>query len=165
MVEQSNGRADFATLHAIINDAAVAYRGVIPSDRWREPYMSEGELREQIGAGVRFYVYREAGETLGVMGIQPVRDVTLIRHAYVRTTARRKGIGASLLRHLTAMTTGPILIGTWRAATWAVDFYEKNGFRLVSEAEKDRLLRTYWQIPERQVATSVVLTNGLHSSP
>jgi N-acetylglutamate synthase-like GNAT family acetyltransferase len=148
---------DFETIHAIINDAAQAYRGVIPADRWKEPYMPREELRHEIGQGVRFFGYEEDGELAGVMGIQDVLDVTLIRHAYVRTHLRRKGIGAQLLRLLLEKTDRPVLIGTWADATWAVDFYEKSGFRCVSVEEKTRLLKKYWSIPERQVETSVVL--------
>jgi GNAT superfamily N-acetyltransferase len=148
---------DFAAIHEIVNDAAEAYRGVIPADRWHEPYMGEEELRHEIGAGVRFWGWEEAGELLGVMGIQDVEDVTLVRHAYVRTAARRCGIGGRLIDHLLRLTDRPVLVGTWRAAEWAVRFYEKHGFRLVGEEEKNRLLRRYWTRPERQVATSVVL--------
>ena len=149
--------ADFLTILEIVNDAASAYRGIIPADRWREPYMPETELAEQIEAGVEFWGYEENGELAGVMGIQPVRDVTLIRHAYVRTAVRSRGIGSALLRHLRTLTARPILIGTWAAATWAIRFYEKHGFELASGEEKNRLLRKYWAIPERQIETSVVL--------
>lgn len=151
------GTDDFETIYEIVNDAAVAYKSVIPADRWHEPYMPREELRHEIDAGVRFWGYEEDGELTGVMGIQDVQDVTLIRHAYVRTTQRRKGIGGKLLSHLLTLTERPILIGTWAAATWAIHFYEKHGFRLVSEEEKNRLLKKYWSIPERQVETSVVL--------
>jgi N-acetylglutamate synthase-like GNAT family acetyltransferase len=157
--------ADFEAIYEIVNDAAVAYKGVIPADRWHEPYMPREELRYEIDAGVRFWGYEENGELIGVMGIQDVQDVTLIRHAYVRTTQRRKGIGGKLLSHLLTLTERPILIGTWAAASWAIRFYEKHGFRLVSEEEKNRLLKEYWSIPERQVETSVVLveaTNAKH---
>jgi N-acetylglutamate synthase-like GNAT family acetyltransferase len=157
--------ADFEAIYEIVNDAAVAYKGVIPADRWHEPYMPREELRYEIDAGVRFWGYEENGELIGVMGIQDVQDVTLIRHAYVRTTQRRKGIGGKLLSHLLTLTERPILIGTWAAATWAIRFYEEHGFRLVSEEEKNRLLKEYWSIPERQVETSVVLveaTNAKH---
>ena len=149
--------SDFSAIHEIVNDAAQAYRGVIPEDRWHEPYMSEDELRRETEAGDTFWGWEEGGELLGVMGIQDVRDVTLIRHAYVRTRARRRGIGSRLLAHLLSLTGRPVLVGTWRAADWAVRFYEKHGFRLVTEEEKNRLLRRYWSIPERQVETSVVL--------
>jgi N-acetylglutamate synthase-like GNAT family acetyltransferase len=152
--------SDFEAIYEIVNDAAQAYKGVIPADRWHEPYMSREELQHEIDAGVRFWGYEEDGTLVGVMGIQDVQDVTLIRHAYVRTTQRRKGIGGKLLSHLLTLTGRPILIGTWAAATWAIQFYEKHGFRLVSEEEKNRLLKTYWSIPERQVRTSVVLVEG-----
>lgn len=154
---------DFETIYEIVNDAAQAYKGVIPADRWHEPYMGREELQHEIDAGVRFWGYEEnASDTagvalIGVMGIQDVQDVTLIRHAYVRTTQRRKGVGGRLLSHLLTLTERPILIGTWAAATWAIRFYEKHGFRLVGEKEKNRLLKKYWSIPERQVETSVVL--------
>jgi GNAT superfamily N-acetyltransferase len=148
---------DFESIHEIINDAAVAYKGVIPPDRWHEPYMGREELQHEIDAGVRFWGYEEHGELIGVMGIQDVKDVTLIRHAYVRTARRGQGIGGKLLSHLRTLTDRPILIGTWAAATWAIRFYEKHGFRLVGQEEKNQLLAKYWSIPERQVETSVVL--------
>ena len=148
---------DFEEIHEIINDAAQAYKGVIPPDCWKEPYMSREELQREIESGIDFWGYEEGGRLIGVMGIQHVRDVTLIRHSYVRTAKRRQGIGGKLLSHLRRQTTRPILIGTWADATWAIHFYEKNGFRLVPPGEKDRLLRKYWSIPERQIETSVVL--------
>jgi GNAT superfamily N-acetyltransferase len=151
--------SDLPALFEIINDAAQAYRGVIPADRWHEPYMPMAELESEIAKGVRFYGYTLEGRLIGVMGIQDVKDVTLIRHAYVRTQSRRHGIGQALLEHLNGLTPRPVLIGTWKAATWAIRFYEKNGFRLVSEEEKNRLLRTYWTIPARQVQESVVLVS------
>ena len=143
----------------IINDAARAYRGVIPPDRWHEPYMPLAELKEQVAAGVAFSGMEIDGQLAGVMGIQPVQDVTLIRHAYVRTAYRNQGIGGDLLKHLRSLTARPVLIGTWAAAVWAIAFYEKHGFRRVTPAEKDRLLRKYWSIPDRQVETSVVLAD------
>jgi GNAT superfamily N-acetyltransferase len=150
---------EFETMYNIINDAAEAYRGIIPTDRWQEPYMSREELRHEIAAGVIFWGYGEGGELLGMMGIQDVQDVTLMRHAYVRTVKRNQGIGGRLLSVLREKTTLPVLVGTWAAAVWAVRFYEKHGFRLVSPEEKDRLLKKYWSIPERQVETSVVLAD------
>lgn len=156
---------DDATILAIVNDAAEAYRGIIPADRWHEPYMPAEELREEQADGVVFWGWEdESGELLGVMGIQDRGEVTLIRHAYVRTTCRRGGIGTALLRHLETLTDRPILIGTWAAATWAIRFYERNGYRVVGPEEKSRLLRRYWRIPERQVETSVVLAKGLAQS-
>lgn len=152
--------ADFEAIYSIINDAAEAYRGVIPEDRWHEPYMPRAELRREIESGVRFWGYEENGELLGVMGIQDVQDVTLVRHAYVRTAHRSKGIGGKLLCELRRLTTRSILIGTWAAATWAIRFYERHSFRLVSKEEKDRLLKKFWSIPERQVQTSVVLAEA-----
>jgi N-acetylglutamate synthase-like GNAT family acetyltransferase len=148
---------DFGAIYEIVNDAARAYRGVIPADCWTEPYMPREELREEIGAGVAFWGYEEDGELAGVMGIQHVRDVTLIRHAYVRSASQRRGIGVALLESLRAKADRPVLIGTWADASWAISFYEKHGFRLVSPEEKDRLLRTYWTVSERQIETSVVL--------
>ncbi|HVO65463.1 MAG TPA: GNAT family N-acetyltransferase, partial [Syntrophales bacterium] len=151
--------SEFETMYVIINDAAEAYRGIIPTDRWQEPYMSKDELRHEMDDGVVFWGYEEDGELLGVMGIQDVQDVTLMRHAYVRTTRRNQGIGGKLLSVLRKKTTRPVLIGTWAAAVWAVRFYEKHGFHLVSTEEKNRLLKKYWSIPERQVETSVVLAD------
>jgi len=151
--------ADFNAIFEIINDAAQAYKGVIPQDRWHEPYMSLAELRTQIEDGIVFWGLELDGKLLGVMGIQDKGDVTLIRHAYVLSGAQKRGIGKKLLRHLQSMTERPILIGTWAAASWAVSFYQKNGYKLVSEEKKNLLLRRYWSIPERQVDTSVVLAN------
>lgn len=148
---------EFDSALAIINEAAEAYRGVIPEDRWHDPYMSAEYLRGEIDAGVRFSGYEADGVLLGVMGIQDVDDVTLIRHAYVRTGTQRSGVGGRLLRSLLAKTSAPVLIGTWADADWAIAFYEKHGFEVESPAEKTRLLRRYWDIPERQVETSVVL--------
>lgn len=150
---------DFKEIYEIINDGANAYRGVIPADRWHEPYMTEEELRTQMEEGVRFWGYIEGGELSGVMGIQFKGDVTLIRHAYVRTTKRNTGIGSKLLEHLCAITPTPVLIGTWSDADWAIGFYQKHGFRLLSTEEKNNLLRKYWSIPARQVDTSVVLAS------
>jgi N-acetylglutamate synthase-like GNAT family acetyltransferase len=150
---------DFAAILAIVNDAAQKYRGVIPADRWHEPYMPVGELKQEIAAGIVFWVAEEDGRVQGVMGIQDKGDVTLIRHAYVATSQQGKGIGTKLLRHLQGLSEKPFLIGTWADASWAVDFYVRNGFTVVSKEEKDRLLRTYWSIPARQVDTSVVLAD------
>lgn len=150
---------DFEAILAIINDAASAYRNVIPPDRWHEPYMPREELAAQIADGVEFSCYVDGDEIVGVMGIQDKGDVRLIRHAYVRTARRNGGIGAQLLRALIAGGSKPILIGTWKAAAWAIAFYEKHGFRRVDDAEKNRLLTTYWTIPARQVETSVVLAD------
>jgi N-acetylglutamate synthase-like GNAT family acetyltransferase len=155
--------ADFEAIWEIINDGAQAYKGIIPADRWHEPYMTKDELQHEIDDDVTFWGYEEEGTLTGVMGIQQVQDVTLIRHAYVRTESQRNGIGGQLLVALKAQTTRPTLVGTWRDATWAIRFYEKHGFRLVSPAQKDRLLRTYWSIPERQVETSVVLVDQMWS--
>jgi N-acetylglutamate synthase-like GNAT family acetyltransferase len=150
---------DFESMLEIINDAAHAYKGVIPADRWHEPYMSREYLRHEIDTGVEFWGYEEKRRLIGVMGIQDVQDVTLIRHAYVRTSQRNKGVGGKLITHLKAMITRPSLVGTWAAATWAVRFYERHGFEMVTWEEKERLLRKYWSIPERQTETSVVLAD------
>ena len=152
---------DFELIWAIINDGARAYKGVIPEDRWTEPYMSMRQLHHEVDDGVVFWGYEEGGTLEGVMGIQPVQDVTLIRHAYVCAGSQKRGIGGHLLSHLRKLTEGPLLIGTWTDAVWAIRFYERNGFQVVSHEQKDRLLRRYWTIPERQVETSVVLADAL----
>jgi N-acetylglutamate synthase-like GNAT family acetyltransferase len=153
---------DFEAIYEIINDAAQAYKGVISTDRWHDPYMPQNQLQQEIDAGVNFWGVEENGRLTGVMGIQDKGDVTLIRHAYVRTALRNRGVGSQLLRHLEMLSNKPILIGTWAAATWAVAFYEKNGYRLVSTEEKNNLLKKYWNIPDRQVETSVVLANVMN---
>jgi GNAT superfamily N-acetyltransferase len=144
---------------AIINQAAQAYRGIIPVDRWHEPYMALDELRREVAAGVVFWGHELDGVLVGVMGIQPVREVILIRHAYVLPAFQGQGIGGALLAVLREGVDRPVLIGTWAAAAWAIAFYQKHGFRLVSPQEKERLLRLYWSIPERQIETSVVLAD------
>lgn len=153
------GNNDFERIYTIINNAAAAYRGVIPLDGWKEPYMSREELRQEIDEGVTFWGYEEAGELVGVSGIQHPQNVSLIRHAYVRTLSQRRGIGGRLLSFLREQTARPLLIGTWADAAWAVRFYENHGFRLVPQEEKNRLLRKYWSIPERQIESSVVLAD------
>lgn len=150
---------DFEAILTVINDAAQAYRGVIPSDRWHEPYMSADELAEEIASGVIFWLVENDGRLLGVMGIQDKEDVALVRHAYTVTTVQRTGVGTKLLRHVETLAGKPILIGTWADASWAIEFYRRNGFTLVSDEDKNRLLRTYWSIPARQVETSVVLAD------
>jgi N-acetylglutamate synthase-like GNAT family acetyltransferase len=159
MIRRCDDR-DFELIWTVINDGAQAYKGTIPTDRWKEPYMSRKELEKEIEEGVVFWGYEEAGELLGVMGIQPVQGVTLIRHAYVRTSRQKRGIGGLLLSHLRELASGPTLIGTWATAVWAVRFYERHGFRMVAPEEKDRLLKRYWTIPERQKETSVVLADA-----
>ena len=149
--------ADFPAILAIVNDAAQKYKGVIPADRWHEPYMPAAELQSEIAAGVAFWLAERDGRVRGVMGIQDKGDVTLVRHAYVASGEQRSGVGTSLLRHLEGLSDKPVLIGTWAAATWAIDFYVRNGFAMVSHAEKEQLLRKYWSIPARQIETSVVL--------
>ena len=150
--------ADFQAILAVVNDAAIAYRGKIPADRWKEPYMPAHELKEEIQSGVQFFGYTENGSLVAVMGIQPVGDVTLIRHAYTLTNHQRIGIGEKLLNHLLPKAqTDRILVGTWETARWAIKFYQKHGFVLLSRQQTNRLLKKYWSIPERQVETSVVL--------
>lgn len=152
-------KSDAPALYEIINDAAQAYKGVIPPDRWHEPYMPRDALEREIADGVEFWGEESNGELLGVMGIQHRGEVDLIRHAYVRTRVRGQGVGTRLLAHLVGSTQKPLLIGTWADADWAVSFYERNGFRLLSREETGRVLRRFWNIPERQVETSVVLAS------
>jgi N-acetylglutamate synthase-like GNAT family acetyltransferase len=150
---------DFEQIWSIINDGAQAYKGVIPADCWTEPYMSKDKLRTEMEDGVTFWGCEENGALTGVMGIQKVQDVTLIRHAYVRTGGQKRGIGGRLLSHLRELASGPVLIGTWADAVWAIRFYEKHGFHLVTPEQKEQLLRRYWKISERQTETSVVLAD------
>jgi len=150
---------EHATILAIVNSAAVAYRGVIPPDRWHEPYMSLAELRGDIAAGVAFWGLEVDDAMVGVMALQPVRDVDLIRHAYVLPEHQRHGVGAALIEHLRRLTTRPMLVGTWSAASWAINFYRRHGFAVVSPERRTELLKTYWTIPDRQIETSVVLAN------
>jgi GNAT superfamily N-acetyltransferase len=150
--------ADFQTIFSVVNDAAEAYRGKIPADRWKEPYMPKDELREEIESGVQFYGWEEGGVVVAVMGIQHLGDVTLIRHAYTLTSQQRRGIGEKLLKYLLGLArTGRVLVGTWESAPWAIKFYQKHGFVILSREETNKLLRRYWSISERQVETSVVL--------
>ena len=144
----------------IVNSAAEAYRGVIAADRWHEPYMGSGELEAEIAAGVRFWGYAAEDRLLGVMGVQAVDDVELIRHAYVRPESQRQGVGAKLLEHLRRECTRPMLVGTWAAAGWAIDFYRRHGFELVAAEQGAALLERYWTIPERQIELSVVLRSA-----
>src|SRR6267378_1174295 len=144
---------DLDAILAIVNQAAQAYPGVIPADCWHEPYMTRSSLASEIAAGVNFWGWNEEGALLGIMGLQSVRDVTLIRYAYVLPSHQGQGIGGALLTSLTKQATGSLLVGTWAAAQWAIRFYERNGFRLVSAEEKDRLLSAYWSIPLRQKET------------
>ncbi len=158
MIRQCDA-SEVELIYSIINDAAEAYRGVIPGDRWEEPYMAKDELQHEIDQGVVFWGYEQDGELVGVMGIQHLQDVTLIRHAYVRTAKQNQGIGGKLLSSLRQQATRPLLVGTWADALWAIRFYENYGFQLVSWEEKERLLKKYWSIPERQVETSMVLAD------
>ncbi|MGZ4176450.1 MAG: GNAT family N-acetyltransferase [Solirubrobacteraceae bacterium] len=151
------------TMLEIVNAAAEAYRGVIPADRWREPYMPVEELRHEIAAGVSFWGYEADGRLVAVMGIQPVDDVQLIRHAYVRPDSQRGGIGGALIEHLRPLSPGRMLVGTWAAAEWAIRFYERHGFTLTAPEEAAALLRRYWTIPERQIQTSVVLADPAYA--
>ena len=157
---RTSEEADFAEMLAIINAAARAYHDVIPVDRWHDPYMPAAELSREIAAGVAFWVAEQDGRLLGVMGMQDRGDVALVRHAYVAPGTQRSGVGTSLLRHVEALVEKPILIGTWAAATWAIAFYRRNGYTLVADEQRDRLLRTYWSIPAAQAEASVVLADG-----
>ena len=155
--------ADFQSILNVVNNAATAYKGKIPNDRWKTPYMPAQELQEEIQSGVQFYGWIENNALIAVMGTQTVNDVTLIRHAYVLTSHQQKGLGKKLLKHLLSLAkTSSILVGTWEAAPWAIKFYQKHGFKLVSREEKNNLLKKYWNIPERQVETSVVLELKRH---
>lgn len=151
----ADGETDL--LLEVINDGARAYAGVIPADRYHEPYMARDALSREIASGVEFWLDDRDGAVDGIMGIQDVKDVTLIRHAYVRMAAQRRGIGTKLLEHLLGSTRRPVLIGTWKAATWAIDFYRHHGFDRVPDDDVPGLLRRYWSIPDRQIETSVVL--------
>ena len=160
MIRRSH-EGDLALMHTIINDAAIAYRGVIPDDCWHDPYMPVEELASEIAKGIEFWALEEDGGILGVMGIQDRGDVALVRHAYVVPNLQRKGVGTKLLRHVQGLVDKPVLIGTWAAASWAINFYRRNGFTVVSERDKDRLLKKYWSISTRQIETSVVLADEL----
>jgi len=159
LILRRSAAGDFGVILSIINDAARAYRGIIPADRWHEPYMPKEELTAEIDDGVEFWVAEDEGRVVGVMGVQDKGDVALVRHAYVVPGTQRSGIGTTLLRHIEGLVEKPILIGTWATASWAIEFYRRNGFDLVSQSEKDRLLRKYWSIPTRQIETSVVLAS------
>jgi len=143
----------------IVNAAAEAYRGVIPEDCWHEPYMPASQLDREIAAGVSFFGYDVDGSLIGVMGIQPLDDVDLIRHAYVWPDSQGGGVGGELLRTLRRVSTKPMLVGTWAAADWAIRFYRRRAFELVGDERTASLLRRYWTIPDRQIETSVVLAN------
>ncbi|MEX2454930.1 MAG: GNAT family N-acetyltransferase, partial [Rhodospirillaceae bacterium] len=158
MIRPCHG-SDFEAILEIVNDGASAYRGTIPDDCWKEPYMPAGELRHEIASGVDFFGVESAGSLVGVMGVQPVQDVVLIRHAYVRTGRQRSGVGSVLLGHIVERAPRPVLLGTWKAARWALRFYEKHGFGVVEGPEQDRLLKAYWDIPARQVEASAVLAD------
>ena len=158
MIRQCHDR-DFEALYSIINEAAEKYKGVIPEDCWKTPYMSKEALQHEIDAGVVFWGYEQDGALIGVMGIQQIQDVTLIRHAYVRSAKQHQGIGKKLLFELCRQTDRPILIGTWADAKWAIRFYEKHNFNLVTRQEKNQLLKKYWKISARQIETSVVLAD------
>ncbi len=153
------GEREFDSVYFIINEAAVAYRGLIPEDRFKEPYMSRQEFRSEISAGVEFWGYEKNDALRGVMGIQRTQDVVLIRHAYTRTEFQGIGIGRQLLKFLLAKTKRPVLIGTWSGVTRAIGFYQRYGFTLVPDDAKDKLLRKYWEIPDAQINGSVVLAN------
>jgi N-acetylglutamate synthase-like GNAT family acetyltransferase len=152
--------SDLVAALTIVNDAARSYRGVIPADRWHEPYLSRDELEREIADGVIFWVADEDESLLGVMGLQDKGEVALVRHAYIAPTVQRRGVGTLLLRHVAALANKPVLIGTWADSSWAIEFYRRNGFTVVSNEQKDTLLRKYWAIPARQIDTSVVLADG-----
>jgi len=154
------GDDDRDAILTIVNAAAEAYRGVIPADRWHEPYMSDDELAAEIDAGIEFWGCEEDGELVGVIGIQPLEDVDLIRHAYVAPASQRRGVGGALLEHVASAATQPILVGTWAAADWAIGFYRRHGFELLSRERATELLRRHWTIPDRQIETSVVLAKS-----
>jgi N-acetylglutamate synthase-like GNAT family acetyltransferase len=151
--------ADFSAIYETINSAAQAYRSVIPADRWHDPYMSTDTLESEIKDGVEFWGIEQNNRLVAVMGIQDKEEVTLIRHAYVRPNTQKQGMGTRLLRHFESLTKNPVLVGTWAAARWAISFYQKNGYQLVSVEDKNQLLKKYWNIPERQIETSVVLAD------
>jgi len=159
LVIRQSRQSDLREMLAIVNDAAQAYRGVIPEDRWREPYMPRAEMDEEIAQGVEFWVAEDDGRLLGLMGIQDKGRVALIRHAYVAPDAQGKGIGARLLHYVTGLADKPFLVGTWADASWAIEFYRRNGFTQVPRPRSESLLREYWSIPARQVETSVVLAD------
>lgn len=159
IITQCN-ESDVDSIYEIINDAARAYKGVIPDDRWHDPYMSRTELDRELQDGVIFWGAVDDRVLVGVMGVQDKNDVALIRHAYVRSDRRNSGLGSRLLRFIESTVDKPILVGTWADAVWAIAFYRKNRYHLVSELEKDRLLRKYWAISDRQIETSVVLARG-----
>ncbi len=152
--------SDKPVIFLIINEAATAYKGIIPADRYHEPYMPMDELEKEMADGVNFFGYEENSVLIGVMGIQDKGEVCLIRHAYVRTQHRNLGIGKKLLKFIKEQTEKPILIGTWADTDWAIGFYSKNGFKLLDKIEKDRLLKKYWNLPQIQVETSVVLADN-----
>ena len=153
------GPADADEILAIINTAAEAYRDVIPADCWHEPYMPTDELASEMADGVTFSGYEADGRLVGAMGVQRRRNVDLVRHAYVLPRWQGHGIGARLLWHLCGEAERQILIGTWAAADWAIRFYERHGFVRVADNDIAPLLRTYWNVPDRQVTTSVVLAS------
>jgi GNAT superfamily N-acetyltransferase len=154
--------SDMNTLYEIINDAARAYEGRIPDDCYHQPYMRRDEILSEMAAGVAFYGHEEDSQLDAVMGIQDRGPVTLIRHAYTRTRRQGQGLGTKLLAYLLGMTAKPVLVGTWCDATWAVRFYQQQGFKLTTPEETERLLRAYWSISDRQIETSVVLVLGDH---
>jgi len=159
MLIRKSRKEDFEAILAIVNDAARAYRGVIPDDRWHEPYMATEELAKEIADGVVFWVAEDDAGLVGVMGMQDKGDVALVRHAYVTTKLQKKGVGTRLLRHVEGLANKAVLVGTWASASWAIDFYRRNGYTVLPDGEKDRLLRAYWSIPARQIETSVVLAD------
>jgi len=152
--------SDFEAIYRVINDAAMAYKGVIPADRWQDPYMPRAELRQHVEEGERFSCCWEDADVVGVMAIQDKGEVFLVRHAYVCTSHRNQGIGTRLLHELTSGLARPVLVGTWKAAEWAIRFYSRNGYHVVPQGDAEVLLGKYWRIPRRQLETSVVLADA-----
>ena len=151
-------KTDTSKILNIVNDASIKYKGVIPDDCWKEPYMSEQELIDEFSDGVRIYGYNHNNELIGVIGIQEVKDVVLIRHAYTLSSFQGKGVGSKLLEYLLKKNLNSrLLVGTWKDATWAIKFYEKFCFILHTKEETTLLLKKYWNIPSKQIENSVVL--------
>ena len=151
-------KKDISKILHVINDASIIYKGIIPDNCWHEPYMSEQELIDEFGYGVLIFGYHYNNKLIGVIGIQDLKDVVLIRHAYTLTSYQCKGTGSALLEYLLKKNQNSrLLVGTWRNATWATRFYEKFGFILHAKDQSTLLLKKYWKIPSNQIKNSVVL--------
>ena len=151
-------KTDISKILYIINDASLRYKDTIPDDCWREPYMSKQELIDEFNDGVRMYGYHNNNRLIGVIGIQEVKDVILIRHAYTLTSFQKKGVGSALLEYLLKKNQNSrLLVGTWKSATLAIRFYEKFNFILHTEEQSNLLLKKYWKISSTQIKNSVVL--------